>query len=124
MKKAKVRFNLGRGKNYLKWKIEHSEGVVYLSPDEFNLKMTNARLRNRRSTANKIKDGANKSVCSWILCDECEVLSHPNPWHATSDSKQVRYNPRINPFWMDENENNIDGTSYDVLYTNGRKIYK
>jgi hypothetical protein len=118
MKKAKVRFNLGRGKNYMKWKIEHSEGVVYLSPDEFNLKMTNARLRNRRSTANKIKDGANKSVCSWILCDECDVtkLQH--------FGEQVRYNPRINPFWMDENENNIDGASYDVLYTNERKIYK
>ena len=124
MKNAKVRFNLGRGKNYLKWKIEYSGGVIYLSPDEVNLKMTNARLRNRKATADKINGGANKSVCSWILCDECEVLRSPNPYHATSTSEQIRYNPRVKPFWMDDKENNIDGTSYDVLYTNGRKIYR
>lgn len=118
MKKAKVRFNLGRGKNYLKWKIEHSEGVLYLSPEDVNLKMTNARLRNRKSTAQKINEGANKSVCSWILCDEVEVIN------TQYIGEQIRYNPRINPFWMNEKGENIDNTSYEVLYTNGRKIYK
>ena len=118
MKKAKVRFNLGRGKNYLKWKIEHSEGVLYLSPEDVNLKMTNARLRNRKSTANKIKEGANKSVCSWILCDDVQVTN------LQYFGEQIRYNPRVNPFWMGANDENIDGTTHDVLYTNGRKIYK
>ena len=123
MKNAKVRFNLGQGKNFMKWKIEHSEGVIYLSPEDVNLKLVNARLRNQKATANKIKEGANKSVCSWILCDEVEVLRSPNPYHATSTSEQVRYNPRVNPFWMDSEGNNIDGNSFDVLFTNGRNIY-
>lgn len=118
MKNAKVRFNLGRGKNYMKWKIEHSEGVLYLSPEEVNLKMTNARLRNRKSTATKINEGANKSVCSWILCDEVQITN------LQYFGEQIRYNPRINPFWMSANNENIDGTKHDVLYTNGRKIYK
>jgi hypothetical protein len=117
MKNAKVRFNLGRGKNYMKWKIEHSEGIIYLSPEEFNLKMTNARLRNQKATASKINNGANKTVCSWILCDEVQVTN------LQYFGDQVRYNPKVNPFWMDSNDNNIDGTTHDVLYTNGRKIY-
>lgn len=118
MKKAKVRFNLGRGKNYMKWKIQHSEGIVYLSPEEFNLKMSNARLRNQKATAKKINEGANKAVCSWILCDEVELVN------LQYFGEQIRYNPRVNPFWMDANDNNIDGTTHEVLYTNGRKIFK
>jgi hypothetical protein len=102
----------------MKWKIEHSEGIIYLSPEEFNLKMTNARLRNQKATASKINNGANKTVCSWILCDEVQVTN------LQYFGDQVRYNPRVNPFWMDSNDDNIDGTTHDVLYTNGRKIYK
>lgn len=118
MKKAKIRFNLGRGKNYMKWKIQHSEGILYVSPEEYNLKITNARLRNQKATAKKINDGANKTVCSWILCDEVELTS------LQYFGEQLRYNPRVNPFWMDADDNNIDGTSYPLLYTNGRKIFK
>lgn len=121
MQNAKVRFNLGKGKNFMKWKIEYSGGIVYLSPENVNLKLVNARLRNQKSTANKIKDGANKSVCSWIICDEVKVLI--NPYDITSTSEQIRYNPRVNPFWMDSEGNNIDGKSFDVLFTNGRNIY-
>lgn len=122
--KTKVRFNLGRGKNFMKWKIESDKGVVYLDPSEVNIVMTNASLRNRKKTAQGIKDGANKSVCSWILCDEVEVLRNPNPYHATSTSEQIRYNPRVNPFWMNADGDNIDGTTYDILFTNNRNIYR
>lgn len=52
MTKAKIRFNLGRGKNYMKWKIECAEGTFYLSPEDVNLRMVNARLRNHRGVAN------------------------------------------------------------------------
>jgi hypothetical protein len=118
MKKAKVRFNLGKGKNFMKWKIEHSEGVVYLEPSEVNLKMTNARLRNQKTTANKINQGANKSVCSWILCDEVQITK------LQYFGEQLRYNPRVNPFWMNEDGDNIDNTTHEVLYTNNKNIYK
>lgn len=118
MKKAKVRFNLSRGKNFMKWKIEHSEGVVYLDPNEINLKMINAKLHNQKATAKKIKDGANKSVCSWIICDEVQITN------LQYKGEQIRYNPRINPFWMNDSGENIDGTTYDTLYTNNRNIFK
>lgn len=123
MDKAKIRFNLGKGKNYMKWKIEHSGGVVYLSPDDVVLKMTNARLRNQKSTATKINLGANKTVCSWILCDYVQVLENYHLRDLTAVSKQIRYNPRVNPFWMDEDGNNIDGNNYDNLFTYCNKIY-
>ena len=33
MKRIKVRFNLGRGQNYLKWKVVYPNGdVEYISP--------------------------------------------------------------------------------------------
>lgn len=118
MKNAKVRFNLGAGKNFMKWKIEHSEGTIYLEPSEVFLRMTNARLRNQKGTANKIKEGANKTVCSWVLCDTVEIISE------AYIGSQVRYNPRVNPFWMDAEGNNIDGTTHEVLYTNIKNIYK
>lgn len=125
MTKAKIRFNLGRGKNYMKWKIECAEGTFYLSPEEVNLRMVNARLRNHRGVANKINEGGNKTVCSWILCDEVEILEPAfefNPSNAWVT--QVRYNPRINPFWMDEDGNNIDKSTHEVLITSNRKIYR
>lgn len=116
--KTKVRFNLGAGKNFMKWKIESSEGVIYLDPTEVFLKMTNATLRNQKSTACKINSGANKTVCSWVVCDSVEIISDAHK------GSQVRYNPRVNPFWTDNNGNNIDGTTHEILYTNNRNIYK
>jgi hypothetical protein len=118
MNKAKVRFNLSKGKNFMKWKIEHSKGIVYLEPSEVNLMMKNARLCNQKSTALKIKEGANKSVCSWILCDEVNIISE------SRNGSQIRYNPRINPFWMNDDQENIDGTTHEILYTNNRMILK
>lgn len=116
--KTKVRFNLGRGKNFMKWKIESEKGIVYLEPSEVNLVMTNASLRNRKKTAQGIKNGANKSVCSWILCDEVTFTTEKH------EGEQIRYNPRVNPFWMNADGDNIDGTTYEVLFTNNRNIYR
>ena len=75
MKKIKVRFNLGKGKNYMKWKIQDSNNnISYVSPDDTNLLMFNCQVKNNRKTAEKILNGEHKTVCAWILCDEINFV--------------------------------------------------
>ena len=51
----KVRFNLSRGANYMKWKVEYPDGTKeYLSPETHRLIMTKALLKNYKKTAQKI----------------------------------------------------------------------
>ena len=69
-KKIKVRFNLGKGKNYMKWKLQFPTHSEYYSPSEYNLAMFGCTLKNSKTTAKKIHDGAHKTVCAWILCDK------------------------------------------------------
>ena len=68
MKLIKVRFNLGAGKNFMKWKIERPDGIIsYHSPKEVQLVMAGCVLKNQKTTALKIFKGANKTLCSWII---------------------------------------------------------
>jgi len=97
-KSIKVRFNLGRGKNYLKWKVTHPDGdVIYYSPDEVQLVMTECTFKNHKSTAQKIFDGAHKTVCAWILCKDIKIYTGKP---ITDESRRVRYNPRVQPNWI------------------------
>lgn len=98
MKKIKVRFNLGRGKNYMKWKVERPEGVEYYSPCDVQLVMSGCQLKNNRKTAEKIFNGRmNKNVCAWVLCDSVEIKhdSFEKAWFKD----KLSYNPRKNPYW-------------------------
>lgn len=97
-KKIKVRFNLGRGKNYMKWKIESSSGVEYHYPAEVQLIMKGCQLKNNRKTAEKIFNGMNKDVCAWVLCDSIEIR-HDNFTKVWVKDK-LSYNPRKNPYWV------------------------
>ena len=77
MSKYKIRFNLGRGENYLKWKVTSPNGDVnYYEPNDVCLHMENCKLVNQQGTANKIFDGANKTVCAWIE-SETVTIFHP-----------------------------------------------
>ena len=97
-KSIKVRFNLGRGKNYLKWKVERPEGgVTYYSPGEVQLVMTNCTFKNHKKTAQKIFDGQNKTVCAWVLCKEIEIKT---TGFIKDETNRVRYNPRVQPNWL------------------------
>ena len=71
--KIKVRFNLGRGKNYMKWKIQSKSGVEYHYPADVQLIMKGCQLKNNRKTAEKIFNGENKDVCAWVLCDSIDI---------------------------------------------------
>ena len=120
MKSIKVRFNLGRGKNYLKWKVTHPDGdVIYYSPDEVQLVMTECTFKNHKSTAQKIYDGGNKTVCAWVLCKEIEIKT---TGFIKDETKKVRYNPRVQPNWLYDGKVMDNETSIQ-LHTIDRGVY-
>ncbi len=113
-KRIKVRFNLGRGKNYMKWKVEYPNKVVeYLNPTEVQLVMKNCQLRNHKGVANKIFNGANKTVCAWVLCKDIELLKKDFKQYDLSCDR-IRYNPRIQPNWV-LNDEVVDNMFVDEI---------
>lgn len=117
--KIKVRFNLGRGKNYRKWKIEYPNSEPkYLNPDEVNLIMEGCLLKNYKKTAQRIYEGANKTVCSWIICNNI-IINPPKP-HLEGET--VSYNPRVKPHWVYEGDD-ADNFTFNTLISSGREIY-
>ena len=118
----KVRFNLGRGKNYMKWKITYPSGAVrYYEPDAVTLYMFSCRLRNQKGAAKKIFDGANKTVCAWIECQDLEISKDVRPNHR-EHHEPIMYNPRKQPYWTFKGDN-ADGMKFDTINTIGRKLY-
>jgi hypothetical protein len=117
----KVRFNLGAGNNYMKWKVENlkDKTKVYLDPSEVILTMTNCMLKNNRNRAEEINLGAHKSVCAWVLCENVII-------NGTTDKEpegtHIRYNPRVQPYWSEDGED-VDGKEYEKLTTINRNIY-
>lgn len=118
--KIKVRFNLGRGKNYMKWKIESKSGVEYHYPCEVQLILNNCVLKNNRKTAEKIFNGMNKDVCAWIICDSISIK------HEKFDKVWVKdkltYNPRKNPYWV-YNNFEADNDRFDEITTIDYGLY-
>jgi hypothetical protein len=123
MKSIKVRFNLGRGKNYMKWKIQYTDGTVeYHSPSEVQLVMDNCILKNYKSVSQKIFDGENKTVCAWVLCKSIAIKSD-SFIQADLNGERIRYNPRVAPNWT-LNDSNADGMSVDKLVSVDFGLYK
>ena len=118
-KKIKVRFNLGKGKNFMKWKVEADGTSEYYSPDEYNLYMYGCQLKNQRSTAEKIHQGANKSVCAWILCDSIMLGQNVTLPEANT---RLTYNPRVRPNWM-VGDVLADNATFDSIWSDGRKLF-
>lgn len=116
----KVRFNLGK-KYYKFWKITYCKNHhAYYDPSSCDLVMTTCRLKNQKATANKINAGANKSVCAWIECDHVEIVEKAgNP----DNLARIYYNPKINPFWTDSKENNVDNLYFEKLLGINGRIY-
>ena len=123
MKKIKVRFNLSRGKNYMKWKVEYpNKTVEYHDPKQVQLILTNAQLRNYKKVAEKIYNGANKSVCAWVLCDSVEIKT--TDFKELNDSfDRIKYNPRIKPNWT-INEEIADYKFMELIISENNKLYK
>ena len=96
--KIKVRFNLGKGKNYMKWKIWSKTGVEYHSPADVQLIMKGCQLKNNRKTAEKIFNGENKDVCAWVVCDSIEIRFEN--FEKVWAKDKLSYNPRKQPYWV------------------------
>jgi hypothetical protein len=123
MKSIKVRFNLGRGKNYMKWKIQHPDGKIeYHSPTEVQLLMHDCILKNYKSVSQKIFEGGEKVVCAWVLCKSL-AIKKSEFIQVDLIGERVRYNPRVTPNWM-LNDSNVDGMSVDKLVSVDFGLYK
>ena len=118
-KKIKVRFNLGKGKNYMKWKVEFPTHSEYYSPDDTTLALFGCQLKNHKKTAEKINQGANKSVCAWILCDNVFLTQNIE---QPKDGVQLKYNPRTQPNWL-AGAAVVDNEYFDHIWSDGRKLF-
>lgn len=129
----RIRFNLSRGVNYKKWKVLNvkTKQVDYYSPDQFSFKLTNTKLCNRAVSAKKIFDGHSKFVCSWIECETVEVVECDNigGFYMTNiylDENimvKINYNPRKQPFWTNNLNDDLDGVKYNLLYLIDNQVF-
>ena len=117
----KVRFNLSAGKNYMKWKVEYPDRKPeYYDPKEVQLVLGGCVLKNHKTTAQKIHDGANKTVCAWVLCQHIAI--HRAGDIPTEGLPQIKYNPRVRPNWMWDEEV-MDGCSLPTMVSDANRLY-
>lgn len=120
----KLRFNLGRGDNYKKWQITLESGKkIHIDPEIVEFTLKNVKLVNQRATAEKINSGANKTVCCWIECQDILIGNVDYPIDI-DQSNELKYNPRVLPYWTDKEGNDLDGTEHEVLVTKSNKVFK
>jgi len=98
-KRYKVRFNLGRGENYMKWKVVDPKGVTsYYFPTGIQLRMTGCTLKNNKAAAKRIYRGeSNKVVCAWVLCEKLDLVTEQ---FAQPVTNRLKFNPRTAPNWQ------------------------
>jgi hypothetical protein len=128
----KVRFHLGRGKNFMKWQVTSNlntgDGtgakhiVSYINPEENQLAMLGCKLSLQPTAAQKIHDGANKTVCAWIECEAVQVLE-VNRIKPNEQDYRIKFNPRQSPNWTDGYNNVVSGNEYEILFTNDRTLW-
>lgn len=126
MRTFKVRFHLAQGVNFMKWQVKDGSGnVEFYDPSKVSIKLTDCFLKNRRTTAEKIHQGENKTVCAWIECADVEII----PKVKISKGYNISYNPREQPNWMMKNEDSfwhgedIDQKEFDQIVSSGKKLY-
>jgi len=119
MKRTKVRFHLGRGKNYMKWRIQYPNGdIMYIAPDECQLQLIGCQAKSGKKTSQKIFEGGEKVVCAWILCDEVLLRA----WSYPPNEHPLKYNPRVTPNW-DYLGKNVDNYYFGFVFSVGNKLY-
>lgn len=119
----KVRFNLSKGKNYMKWKIWSKTGTEYHSPDKVQLIMKNCTLKNNRKTAEKILAGEHKEVCAWIVCESISFKHKGIDNFAVPNKVEpITYNPRVKPHWVYDSLD-ADGKSFSTIVSFNNKLF-
>jgi hypothetical protein len=119
-RKFKIRFHLGKGENYMKWRIENIDdrSVTFFDPSNFKARITDCKLYNQTSAAKKINEGANKTVCAWIMSKDYNLIES----HDNEINLEIKYNPRITPSWTNQDGENIDNKEYKTMYIINKKI--
>jgi len=120
----RIRRHLANGPHKGKWQIKDANGVRYVDPYTHSLIMFNCKLRNRPTTAQRINEGDDKTVCAWIDCSTYLIVQDltPSGWDKLDDNEYYHYNPRIDPFWVDNYGENVDNLERDVLVTDYKAI--
>ena len=123
----KVRFHLAKGEYYRHFQVTFPDGRrKYYDPESNFIYMENARLYNNCKVAEKIYGGRNKTVCSWIECDEVTVVGLMESLFSEApkiDGKiELKYNPRKSPNWL-ENGKNVDFKKYSRLFTLENRVF-
>lgn len=119
----KVRFHLGRGENYLHWKVENpkTKEVIFYNPDEYQITMYNCKLTNSPATSMKIFTGqADKSPIAWVVCEKYKVSKNID---QVDKDERLTFNPRTAPNWFDSDGDNVDNFVFEKLITFGRGVY-
>ena len=77
--------------------------------------LTNCKLTNQPTTANKIHAGAmNKAPIAYVQCDNVEIIDKDN---------FISYNPRKKPFWIDKSGTNIDDSKHEKIVSDKRQLF-
>lgn len=123
-RKFKVRFHLGAGENFMKWRVENTltKKVEFFDPSIYELRLSDCKLYNQKGSAKKIYDGGTKTVCAWIMSNKVDICIGGGDHNM--DSNRLTYNPRVSPNWLDSNNNNIDKQEFSNLITIGKKLFK
>ena len=117
-----LRFNLGRGENYLKWKLTNKATKTSTYHDDTtNFIMYNCKLKNSKLIASRIFTGQSKQVCAMVEFESYEMIN--SNITSIERQEQLHYNPKIAPCWT-QNGVDVDNQHYSVLVTDSRKIYK
>ena len=122
-RKFKVRFHLGKGENFMHWRIEDTDTgqVEFYDPDKYELTMLGCKLYNQVGGATKIyKRETDKTVVAWVQC-EAAIPLPKNCWNHLST--RVFYNPHVCPHWKHEGKI-VDKHEYERLHTAGNQIFK
>ena len=121
----KIRFHLARGENFMKWQVRSTDGnvVEYYRPEKEQIAMFNAKLKVQLGTSTKIHEGACKTVCAWVECEELQILGTADLIKPCENDFYVRFNPRHNPNWTDRYSNIMNDEKFEILVTDDRSIF-
>lgn len=124
--KYKLRFHLAKGKNFMKWQLTSPSGEVsYFSPDTTSICLFGCKLRNRPSTAKRIYEGENKSVCAWVEAEDIQVLHDKDPFIDHLTDRELYFNPKRQPHWAYQSEVwDIDNKKIPLIVTRKNRLYE
>lgn len=121
--KYKIRFHLGKGKNYKHWQVtslgEGERKVEYLDPGIHNIVMHDCQLRNVPKIAKKVFATQKRNVCGWVECKKLEITQE-----APETGEMLVFDPKIKTNWFGEDGRNLDETKWKMLIARGKRVFR